>query len=428
VTSIRLDGVSKRFSRGQEALNNISLEVRSGELFVLLGPSGSGKTTLLRLIAGLDVPSAGRIGLGGEWVERWPSSRRQVAMVFQEPTLYPHRTVEELLMPPMRGWILTPLSGCKAACQKWLSWIVKRPLARREVVEDLVRSKLKVLGLQPLLNRKPHQLSGGERQRVALGRAVVRDPAAFLFDEPFSSLDVATRWALRRDLLGVQRGLGMTTILVTHDQAEAFALADRMGVLVRGELLQVGEPGEVYRMPEHLEVARATGDPPMNCWPAIAIPREGGWLIKSTWWNGEWWNGEWRTSKETRDRIATEAPSELKVWIGVRPEALRVSFDSQPSPQVSALKGWSSGVIRERRLLGNRWVVEIGISPDVLSRSDNRGGEMMTLVQDVAGVDWGELASGRTDRGGTVQLSCDAEDMHLFDDESGSRITKAGRS
>ena len=422
MTSIRLDGVSKRFSRGEEALKDISLEVRSGELFVLLGPSGSGKTTLLRLIAGLDIPSSGRVGLGDQWVERWPSSRRQVAMVFQEPTLYPHRTVEELLLPSRQGWVSTPLDGCKAACQKWLSWITRRPLARREVVEDLVGSKLKALGLQPLLNRKPHQLSGGERQRVALGRAIARDPAAFLFDEPFSSLDVATRWALRRDLLGIQRDLGMTTVMVTHDQVEAFALADRMGVLVRGELLQVGKPSAVYRTPEHLEVARVTGDPPMNVWPAIAVPRAGGWSIRSSWWNGEWWNGEWRIARETRARIASGKSSELKVWIGVRPEALRLGSGSQPSSRTSTLTGWCSGVIRERRLLGSRWVAEIGMSPGV-SRSDGGSGETLTLVQDVIGVDWGGL-----DSGGTVQLSCNAEDMHLFDGESGSRITKAGRS
>jgi multiple sugar transport system ATP-binding protein len=427
VTAIRLDRVSKRFSRGPAALKNLSLEVRSGELFVLLGPSGSGKTTLLRLIAGLDFPTTGRVGLGDQWVERWPSSQRRIAMVFQEPTLYPHRTVEQLLLPSVRGWVAAPWSEVKTAFQKWLSWFTKRSFARREVVEDLVRAKLKVLGLQPLLNRKPHQLSGGERQRVALGRAIVRDPAAFLLDEPFSSLDIATRWALRRDLLGIQRDLGMTTVLVTHDQSEAFALADRIGVLVRGELLQVGKPAEVYRRPEHLEVARATGDPPMNVWPAIAVPREGGWLVKSSWWNGVWWNGDWNgdwgVAEEATGQHAMQDPAEIRVWIGIRPEALRVSFDSQPSSRGSAFTGWASGVVREQRLLGNRWVVELDALPGVLSSSDDSGGETMTWVQGVAGVDWGGL-----DCGTTVQLSGDAEDMHLFDGESGSRIMKAGRS
>ena len=415
MTAIRLDNVSRRYSQGHQALQSISLEVRSGELFVLLGPSGSGKTTLLRLIAGLDSPCHGRIGLGDQWVETWSASRRRIAMVFQESTLYPHRTVEELLLPPSGG------DAGGAAVARWfgIDWITWWSSARREVVGELARSLLDTLGLQPLLNRKPHQLSGGERQRVALGRAIVRNPAAFLFDEPFSSLDVSTRWALRSDLLDIQKKLGSTMLFVTHDQSEAFALADRVGVLVDGSLRQVGTPDEVYSQPSHIDVARATGDPPMNVWPATAVPTEKGWRVQSSWWNGDLKMAESAQVRATQKTI--------KVWLGVRPEVLGVEPVTESGGHRQQPAGGNLGVIKESRFLGNRWGVEISPVPDA-SAASRKAGEPSVLVTRASGVDWGRLEPGQLEPGRVVRLNFDTRDMHLFDGESGSRIRKAGRS
>ena len=417
MTAIRLDNVSRRYSQGHQALHSISLEVRSGELFVLLGPSGSGKTTLLRLIAGLDSPCHGRIGLGGQWVETWSASRRRIAMVFQESTLYPHRTVKELLLPPSGG---NP-SGSVTMVTRWfgIDWIKRWSSARREVVGELARSLLDTLGLQPLLNRKPHQLSGGERQRVALGRAIVRNPAAFLFDEPFSSLDVSTRWALRSDLLNIQKKLGSTMLFVTHDQSEAFALADRVGVLVDGVLRQVGTPDEVYSQPSHVEVARATGDPPMNVWPATAVPTETGWRVQSSWWNGDLKMAESSQVRSTQQTI--------KVWLGVRPEVLGVEPTTESGAHRQPLVGGNLGVVKESRFLGNRWGIEISPMPDA-SASSQKSSEPSVLVTRASGIERRRLEPGQFEPGRVVRLNCDTKDMHMFDGESGRRIRKAGRS
>ena len=231
------------------AVRALDLEVRPGELMVLVGPSGCGKSTLLRLIAGLAVPTSGEVWLGGRCVEDVEPGARDVAMVFQSYALYPHMTVSRNLGFGLR---------------------VRGTL--REEVERRVAEAAATLGLTELLSRIPGQLSGGQRQRVALGRAMVRDPGVFLFDEPLSNLDAELRLRTRDEIAALHRRLGTTMIFVTHDQVEALSLGQRVAVMDRGRLLQVGTPDEVYRRPGNLFVAGFVGSPPIN---RIPLSRDG---------------------------------------------------------------------------------------------------------------------------------------------------------
>jgi len=224
---IRVEGVSKRFGKFH-ALKNVSLEVRDGEFFAILGPSGSGKTTLLRILAGFEFPDEGRIYFGDEDVTFKGPEERGAAMVFQNWALWPHMTVYENIA-----------FGLK---------VRKLP---KEVVDQKVRWALKLLGLEGLENRYPHQLSGGQQQRVALARALVVEPKVLLLDEPLSNLDARLRLKLRGELKKIQRELGITAIYVTHDQEEALAMADRLALINKGELVEVGTPEQIYRDPQH---------------------------------------------------------------------------------------------------------------------------------------------------------------------------------
>ncbi len=242
--AVSLRSLSKRFDRQAAALLGLSLDVAAHEFLVLLGPSGCGKTTILRLIAGLEEPSGGEILIDGVRVNDLPPRDRDVAMVFQNYALYPHLTVRENLGFPLR-MRATPSSET----------------ARR--VADVAA----MLELSELLDRKPAQLSGGERQRVALGRAVIRRPKVFLFDEPLSNLDAKLRVQMRAELVRLHRSLAATIIYVTHDQVEAMTMGQRIAVLSRGELQQVGTPAEIYSRPANTFVAAFIGGPGMNLLP-----------------------------------------------------------------------------------------------------------------------------------------------------------------
>ena len=241
VAQVGLMGISKRYGRDAFAVDSVDLAVQPGEFFTLLGPSGSGKTTLLRLISGLEYPDAGVVQLAGTNVNPLPPRDRDVAMVFQTPALYPYLSVFGNLAFPLRT-------------QK-----VAKPEIRTRV-EGVAMA----LGLGALLDRKPQALSGGERQRVALGRAIVKRPSVYLLDEPFSSLDAPLRASLRASLMAFHRSSNATMILVTHDQGEALALSDRIGVMNAGELVEVGTPRSLYERPMTRFVAGFLGNPPMN--------------------------------------------------------------------------------------------------------------------------------------------------------------------
>jgi len=240
-SGINLRDVTKVFSGGVQAVDRVSLTIEEGEFVVLVGPSGCGKTTLLRMIAGLEPVSSGQILIGNRNVTHLPPRRRDIAMVFQNYALYPHMSVRKNLG-----------SGLQ------VRGMPKREVARR--VDGVAR----MLGLEELLNRRPAALSGGQRQRVAMGRAIVREPAAFLMDEPLSNLDAKLRVEMRAELTRLHNRLGITTIYVTHDQVEAMTLGQRVAVMRDGTLQQVDTPQNLYRDPANLFVAAFIGSPSMN--------------------------------------------------------------------------------------------------------------------------------------------------------------------
>ena len=226
---------------GLGAVNSVNLETREGEFLVFLGPSGSGKTTLLRMIAGLEAPTSGDILIGGRVVNNLSPRERRIAMVFQSYALYPHLSVYKNIAFPLKA-------------QK----------VKKELHKEKVEWAAALLGIGALLERKPRELSGGERQRVALARAIVREPAVFLLDEPLSNLDAKLRASAREELERFHRRVGTTTIYVTHDQVEAMAMGDRVLVLNKGVVHQLGTPAEVYDNPADTFVATFLGSPPMN--------------------------------------------------------------------------------------------------------------------------------------------------------------------
>ena len=241
MADIVLDRVSKVFGNDVVAVNDVSLEIGDGEFMVLVGPSGCGKSTILRILAGLEEVTAGEISIGGTQVTDLPPKDRDIAMVFQNYALYPHMTVEQNLGFGLR--------------------LRKAPKdEQRSKVADVAR----ILGLIPLMARKPAELSGGQRQRVAMGRAMVREPRAFLMDEPLSNLDAKLRVQMRAELSRLHERLGTTTVYVTHDQVEAMTLGQRVSVLKEGVLQQVDTPQNLYMSPANLFVAAFIGSPPMN--------------------------------------------------------------------------------------------------------------------------------------------------------------------
>jgi multiple sugar transport system ATP-binding protein len=251
LATIRVEDVEKTY-RGSKVLNRVSFTVSDGEFSVLLGPSGCGKTTLLRCIAGLERPDSGHIYIGEEMVDLIPPGQRDIAMVFQTVSLFPHMTVADNISFPLK------MRGSSV-----------------QAMGDKVREVAKLLSIEGLLDKAPRELSGGEQQRVEIGRAIAREPKAFLMDEPLSSLDSPLRAQLRAELKRIQREVGATTLYVTHDQAEALALADRIGVMNGGTLLQYDRAQNVFERPSSAFVARFVGDPQANIIDVKVIRADG---------------------------------------------------------------------------------------------------------------------------------------------------------
>ena len=241
MASIRLKNIEKRFGNGHLAVASCNLEINAGEFLVLVGPSGCGKSTTLRMVAGLEEATAGDIFIGEQRVNDISPGKRDIAMVFQNYALYPHMTVRQNL-----------------------SFGLKMQKVSRSEIQQRVDEAAGILSIEELLDRRPHQLSGGQRQRVALGRAIVRKPAAFLFDEPLSNLDAKLRTEMRAELARLHQKLGTTTIYVTHDQTEAMTLGQRIVVMNDGVIQQIDEPLVLYQQPANRFVASFIGSPPMN--------------------------------------------------------------------------------------------------------------------------------------------------------------------
>ena len=290
MAGLTFDHVTKTFAQGTVAVDDLSLQIAEGEFMILVGPSGCGKTTTLRMVAGLESITSGRIVIGDRVINDVSPRDRDIAMVFQNYALYPHMTVA-----------------------KNLAFGLRQRHAPKEEIDRRVREIADMLGLEGLLKRRPAELSGGQRQRVAMGRALVREPKAFLLDEPLSNLDAKLRVAMRAELKRLHQRLGITTIHVTHDQVEAMTLGDRIAVMNEGALQQLGDPQDVYDRPANLFVAGFIGSPPMN-------------LLRGVVKNGRIEAGD----------LAIERPSlpDGEVVVGVRPEAFRIASDGAASAEL----------------------------------------------------------------------------------------------
>jgi multiple sugar transport system ATP-binding protein len=366
---VELRGVAKRYPGGIEAVRPLDLTVEDGTLFVIVGPSGSGKSTLLRLIAGLEPLTAGTVWIDGRRVDALAPRDRDVAMVFQTPVVYPFLSVFENLAFGLRA----------------------RGTPRLEV-ERAVAEAAGVLGLEGLLTRRPGTLSGGERQRVALGRALVRRPRVFLLDEPFSSLDVPLRAALRADLIELHRSLGTTMIHVTHDQAEAMALGCRIAVLKDGRIVQTGAPLDVYGHPACRFVGEFIGSPPMsilpclveNTGPATRI-RVVGAPDETAWSLGE--EQPWPSLFVQRDVG--------RIDLGIRAEQIHVIDPSAAAESALVVQT----VVRRLESRGADTVATLAVGPHALSarlaaHPRIKVGDSLAVVLDPSGIVWFDPASG----------------------------------
>jgi multiple sugar transport system ATP-binding protein len=315
-----LHGIVKRFG-ATRVLDGVELDIRAGEFLTLVGPSGCGKSTLLRVIAGLEPQDEGQVEIGGRAVDALPPAERDVAMVFQSYALYPQMTVAANIASPLELRRLTLPE--RLPLLRLLS--PRRRRVMREIMAE-VQAMAEGLQLTGLLDRKPAQLSGGQRQRVALGRAMVRRPAAFLMDEPLSNLDARLRVHMRTELAELHARLGATFVYVTHDQVEAMTMSDRVALMEAGRILQLGTPAELYDRPADLTVARFIGSPPINILPAA--PEADGSLRLAG------------LALRAADAVAT---------VGIRPEALRLVRGEAP--------GTLHARLRRSENLGAEWLL-----------------------------------------------------------------------
>ena len=297
---VKLEGVRKIYTEGpqQVAVDRVDLDVHDGEFVVLVGPSGCGKSTTLRMIAGLESISAGSVSIGDRVVNDVPPKARDIAMVFQNYALYPHMSVRENLGFALKLRNMSPSD-----------------------IDQRVRSAAATLGLDQYLDRRPRQLSGGQRQRVALGRAIVRQPQVFLFDEPLSNLDAQMRVSMRREIARLHQELKVTMIYVTHDQVEAMTLGDRIVVMNRGHVMQIDTPINLYERPQNKFVAGFIGNPAMN-FVNGTVERESAGSANAARFVAE--GGDWELNLPTRVADSLAPARGKAVTLGIRPEDLSV--------------------------------------------------------------------------------------------------------
>jgi multiple sugar transport system ATP-binding protein len=385
MAAIELERVTKVFSGGVVAVDDVSLRVEDGEFMVLVGPSGCGKSTLLRAIAGLEEITSGTIAIAGRDVTDLAPRRRDIAMVFQSYALYPHMSVRQNL-----GYGLRVRRTPKAE-------------AKRRVDEVA-----KLLGLDELLERKPAQLSGGQRQRVAMGRAIARQPQAFLMDEPLSNLDAKLRVGMRASLAQLHQTLGVTTVYVTHDQVEAMTLGQRVAVMRDGRILQIDAPQQLYEQPRDLFVAGFIGSPAMN-------------LVEATVDDGDVVFGEFRVPLADERRPAARSG---RVVLGIRPESLEdAAFAAAELPVLDV-----SVVVLEE--LGSDAHVYFRVdAPRITSEVLEAEGEADAgLVAEPA-----TLLNARVDPrtaasvGGALRLAVDPSRFHFFDPDTGASLVHTRR-
>jgi multiple sugar transport system ATP-binding protein len=388
VAEIVIEHVTKRYADGTEAVKDVDLDIPDGEFVILVGPSGCGKSTLLRMIVGLEDITEGEIKIGDDVVNNKPPRERNLAMVFQNYALYPHMTVRENMAFPLR--------------------LAKTP---DEEINRRVEEAAKVLELTEHLDRKPANLSGGQRQRVAMGRAIVREPAAFLLDEPLSNLDAQLRVQMRTELARLQNRLKTTTVYVTHDQVEAMTLGDRVAVLRKGVVQQVDSPRELYQNPVNLFVAGFIGSPSMNFLPAEID----GSTVKLP-----------MVSFELPSSLRDEVGDRRTLIAGIRPEefqdveSLRRGGNEAAGPTFSV----TIDVIE--------WLGSEQYAYFSSGHTEGHGGAMAEVAHELETVDTASTVDqvvARLDAASTIregeeaELSFDPSRVHLFDPDSGVNLS-----
>ena len=372
MAEVTFEGVGKVFPGGTVAVEDLSLHIAEGEFLILVGPSGCGKSTALRMVAGLEQISAGVIRIDGRVVNDVAPKDRDIAMVFQNYALYPHMTVA-----------------------KNLAFGLRQHKTPSEQIATRVKDVSDMLGLQDLLQRRPGQLSGGQRQRVAMGRALVREPKAFLLDEPLSNLDAKLRVQMRAELKRLHRVLAITTLYVTHDQVEAMTLGDRIAVMNAGRLQQVGVPQEVYDHPDNVFVAGFIGSPPMNL------------LV-----------GNARGATVTAGDLVFERPGlrDGDVIVGVRPESLRLVTESDTGPGFAVTVQVVEPLGDEVLVHGSVLAQGAGLRTDpdaVLLADPGSTGAPVTIRLE---------PQVRPEPGRTIHLAVAPQAIHLFDAASGDAL------
>jgi len=386
MAEIALEKLTKVYGDGTRAVSELDLEIDDGEFVVLVGPSGCGKTSALRMVAGLEPITDGRVVIGGEVVNKLPPKDRDIAMIFQNYALYPHMSAFDNMAFGLK------LRGMK-----------------RERRGDRVKGAAQTLGLAEVLPKKPRTLSGGQRQRVAMGRAIVREPRAFLMDEPLSNLDAKLRVEMRAEIARLQRELGVTTIYVTHDQVEAMTLGDRVAIMRDGVLQQVAKPQELYDRPRNLFVAEFIGSPAMNLIGAD-IERSNGDLVARF--------GE--RSLRVGERVAASRPAlqgfeGKRVILGARPEDIEdAAFGNGERLRA---------VVDIREDMGSEVFVHFGIGGKPVVGEDVRAA-VGEDAADVKGSTW--VARVDRDTGAAEQreleLAVDTDRLHFFDPATGDAI------
>jgi multiple sugar transport system ATP-binding protein len=399
MAQVSFDRVSKFYPDGTRAVNDLSLEIEDGEFMVLVGPSGCGKTTALRMVAGLEDISEGVLKIAERVVNHVPSRDRDIAMVFQSYALYPHLSVYDNIAFGLR----------------------LRKMSKQEI-DQRVNTAAKTLGLEDYLKRKPRALSGGQRQRVAMGRAIVREPAAFLMDEPLSNLDAKLRVQTRAEIAKLQSDLGVTTIYVTHDQIEAMTMGDRVAVMRKGELQQVADPQQLYDRPVNLFVGGFIGSPAMNMLDATIAQSNGDLQAKVG-------DQAITLGRETLDqRPALRDYVGKKVIIGIRPEDLEDAALETGAPGDRVLKGR----LELREALGSEIMAHFAIKGATAETDETRElaadagapeGAPQIGVQENEAVIVGRFgARSRVKAGDEITAVVDTRALHFFDPGTGNGI------
>jgi multiple sugar transport system ATP-binding protein len=400
VAEIDLEGVSKVYGDGTRAVNGLTLEIENGEFMVLVGPSGCGKTTALRMVAGLEEITEGAVRIGDKVVNDVPAKDRDIAMVFQNYALYPHMTVYENMAFALR----------------------LRKIDRSEI-DRRVRQAAETLGLADFLDKRPRHLSGGQRQRVAMGRAIVREPRAFLMDEPLSNLDAKLRVQMRSEIALIQRRLEVTTIYVTHDQTEAMTMGDRVAVIRKGELQQADRPQALYDRPVNLFVAGFIGSPAMNMVEAQLEAVNGGLIARFA-------DFALRIDDQAlQDRPAVKRYAGKRVILGIRPEDLEDASLAPDAPGDRRIKV----TVDLREALGSEVLVHFTIEAPVVLTDDTRelafdaGAEAVQSLEARARGARSEFTAALSPRTKAkerqeIQVVVDTARLHFFDPDSGLGI------